>query len=322
MKKLFLFSIFLTFLLTSCTISEPTQPAAAVMGSKDNAMTELAEVLGIDHEDYPEIDGSTSTLSIVRAVNRALYENSENDNYPETASKTVPSYNLLIEGAVDMIIVPYASKDVLEYADKNNVKLLFYPVAAEALIFITPIENETENITAEQVREIYLNYGIINWTELGGPDRELVPICRNADSGSQSQIDNLILNNESMHPDIKKNHVELTMEGMLEQTAFYHGGGLSGRPTESYALGYTLYTYLKNIGEITGIDERLKMLAFEGIEPSVKTIADGTYPLADAYYVVLRDDLPEDHAAFKIVNWLLSDEGKEIIINLKLIPLE
>lgn len=60
---------------------------------------------------------------------------------------------------------------------------------------------------------------------------------------------NIILNGEKMHLAIQKNYVELTMEGMLEQVAFYHGGGLSGSPTNSYALGYTLYTYLKNMGE-------------------------------------------------------------------------
>lgn len=61
-----------------------------------------------------------------------------------------------------------------------------------------------------------------------------------------------------MHPSIQKNYIELTMEGMLELVAFYHCGGLNGKPSDSYAIGYTLYTYLKNMGEITGIDERLK----------------------------------------------------------------
>lgn len=68
-------------------------------------------------------------------------------------------------------------------------------------------------------------------------------------------IHNLILNDKEMHSAIQENYVELTMESMLEQVAFYHGGGLDGELTESYALGYTLYTYLQNVGEITGIDE-------------------------------------------------------------------
>jgi len=289
-------------------------------GSHKNDMTDTAKQLGITHQNYPRIDGSTSTLSIVRAINMAMYQSAENDNFPQTASKTVPSYKLLIEGKVDMIIVPYASSDILTLAENKDAKLEFYPIAAEALVFITPKENETENITTEQVREIYINYGIQNWSDLGGPDRELVPICRNSDSGSQSQMDNFILKGKKMHPAIRKNYVELTMEGMLEQVAFYHTGGLNGRPTNSYALGYTLYTYLKSMGEITGIDQRLKMLAFEGIVPSEESIADGSYPLADAYYAVVRNDLPQGHSARSIINWLKSEEGKAAIKELGLIP--
>jgi len=278
-----------------------------------NLMSNTADKLGITHQNYPRIDGSTSTLSIVRAINNAMYQSNYNINYPEVASKTVPSYKLLINGEVDMIIVPYASSDVFALANDAGIELEFFPIASEALIFITPIENKAENITMEQARKIYLNYGITNWSELGGADRQLVPICRNSDSGSQSQLDNLILTDKEMHPDIQKNYVELTMEGMLEQVAFYHNGGLSNSPTDSYALGYTLYTYLKSIGDITGIDQKLKILAFEGIAPSEESMADGSYPLTDAYYAVVRSDLPKEHSARNIIDWLRSDDGKATI---------
>jgi len=288
----------------------------------NNFMSNTALELGITHENYPRIDGSTSTLAIVQAINRAMYKSDNNENFPEAASKTVPSYKMLINEEADMIIVPYASSDVLALAEEAGVELEFCPIAAEALVFITPKENTAENITMEQVRKIYIGYGITNWSELNGPDRELVPICRNSDSGSQSQMDNLILKGEKMHSKIQENYVELTMEGMLEQVAFYHQGGLFGKPTNSYALGYTLYTYLKSMGEITGIDRELKMLAFEGVVPSEQSIAEGSYSLADAYYAVVRSDLPKEHSARKIIDWLKSDDGKAIIKELGLIPKE
>ena len=301
------------------TAEAPTKEEA---NSSESIMSSTAKDYGITNENYPKIDGSTSTLSIVKAIHRAMYQYGGNSNFPETASKTVPSYKLLINGDVDMIIVPYASSDVLDLAKSKGVDLEFYPLAAEALVFITPVENEAENITKEQVRKIYIDYGIRNWSELGGPNRELVPICRNADSGSQSQMDNLILDGIDMHPDIQKNYVELTMEGMLELVAFYHNGGLDGKPTDSYALGYTLYTYLESMGEITGINERLKMLSFEGVAPTKENIKDGSYSLTDGYYAVIRSDLPQEHSARSIIKWLGSDEGKNAINKLGLIPID
>lgn len=297
-----------------------TQPAPE--GNADSTMTTSADALGITAKNYPRIDGSTSTLSIVQAVYRAMYgqDAAYTDGYPTKASKTVPAYHLLIDGEVDMILVPYASTDVLEEAENAGVELEFHKVAAEALIFITSAENTTESITLEQIREIYLNYGITNWSKMGGPDRKLIPICRNSDSGSQSQMDNLILNNEEMHPNIQNNYVELTMEGMLEQVAFYHNGGLSGSPTNSYALGYTLYTYLQQMNKITGIGEHLKVLSFDEVLPTAENIADGYYPLADGYYAVIRSDLSKGHSARVVITWLQGKDGAETIESIGLIP--
>lgn len=309
---------------SNTTIEKPTIESTPNTSDKvdRNLMTATAEEYGITHENYPKIDGSTSTLHLSKVINLIMYDSQINENYPTVASKTVPSYKRLINGEVDLIIVPSASKDVLNLAKESEVELEFIPLAAEALIFITPVDNEVDNITMEQVREIYLNYGIKNWSKLGGPDKEIVPICRNSDSGSQSQMDNLILENKKMHADIQNNFVELTMEGLLEQVAFYHNGGLEGKATESYAIGYTLYTYLKSMGEITGIDESLKILAFDGVVPSEETIADGSYSLTDGYYAVVRSDLPEEHGARKIIKWLRSKDGKANIRKLKLIPRE
>ncbi|MEY8355561.1 substrate-binding domain-containing protein [Lachnospiraceae bacterium 54-53] len=296
------------------------QPVDEVHKSRE--MTDLADSLGITADNYPVIDGSTSTLVLVQAIYREMYgeESYADSTYPQKASKTVPSYRRLICGEVDMILVPYASDTVLEEAKNAGVELEFHKIASEALIFITSAENSAESITLDQVREIYLNYGIMNWSKLGGPDRELVPICRNSDSGSQSQMANLVLNNEEMHPDIQNNYVELTMEGMLELVAYYHGGGMSGTPTDSYALGYTLYTYLQQMDKDTGIGERLKILSINGIFPTIENIVNGDYPLADGYYAVVRSDLSKDHSARSIIAWLQGDDGSRVIENRGMTP--
>lgn len=282
----------------------------------NGTMTDTAEEYGITEQNYPKIDGSTSTLPIVRGIYCAMNdENAEGfyENYPETASKTVPSYRKLIAGDVDLIIVPSASAEVLAEARESGVELEFHKIASEALIFITAKENTAQNITREQVREIYLNYGIDNWSVLGGPDRTLVPICRNSDSGSQALLNNFILNNEPMHPDIKENFVALNMEGILDQVASYHTGGKNGSPTNSFAIGYTLYAYLKNTDEITGIGDNLKILSYEGVLPTDQSVSDGTYPLTDGYFAVIRKDIKNNHSARSVIKWLKSSAGAAVI---------
>ena len=276
--------------------------------------------LGVTLENYPRINGSTSTLGIVQAVYEGAGGNMQDENYPWEPLRTVPSYEALINGEVDLILVPYASPAVREQAQQAGVELEYSQVAAEALIFITPKDNTAANITGDQVREIYLRNGISNWSELGGPDRGLVPICRNADSGSQSQMDNLILNGQAMDPTIQENYVELTMEGMLEQVAYYHSGGMFDEPTDTYALGYTLFTYLEDMDSFTGIGSELKILNYEGVAATAESIADGSYPLSDGYYAVIRADLPQDHPARAVVRWLRSPTGPEALLRQGFIP--
>lgn len=327
MKRCLLFLLLILLLaLPGCSPDAnpelPTESKGETVGNNDAyQMTARAAEYNITAENYPKIDGSTSTLAISQAICRAMYGDQIVDKakYPKAASKTVPSYELLIDGDVDLILVPYASKEVLDRAKRSGVELEFHKIALEALIFITPAENPAKNISYEQVRSIYLDNGIKDWGDLGGlPDKKLVPICRNADSGSQSQMDNLILDNQTMHQDIQKNFVELTMEGMLEQVAFYHNGGMSGKPTNSYALGYTLYTYLQSMDEITGIGQHLKILNYDGHEPNFESIAAGDYALTDGYYAVIRDDLPAEDPARSIIKWLKSGEGRAAIKGLGL----
>ncbi len=263
---------------------------------------------GVTAENYPRVDGSAAALEIIQLVFEEAHPSYSGGGYPMSAMGAQESYAALIAGDLDLIIVPYASADVLAEAEDAGVELEFTKIAAEALVFITPRENTAQNITGDQVREIYLHNGINNWTALGGPDRALVPICRNADSGSQSQLDNLILHGEPMAPEIEDNYLEMTMDGMLVQVAFYHNGGLNGSPTNSYALGYTLYTYLR--GYENWPAEELKMLDYEGVSPTEETIASGEYPLSDGYYAVTRADIPADDPARPVIDWLLGPTAK------------
>lgn len=305
----------------SGSTSQPDPSASSSQQQEETMEPAMALAdLGVTLDNLPKMNGSTSTLGIVQAVYEGAGGNMQDENYPWEPLRTVPSYEALINREVDLILVPYASPAVREQAKQAGVELEYSQVAAEALIFITPKENTAANITGDQVREIYLRNGIANWSELGGPDRGLVPICRNADSGSQSQMDNLILNGQAMDPTIQENYVELTMEGMLEQVAYYHSGGMFDEPTDTYALGYTLFTYLEDMDSFTGIGSELKILNYEGVAATAESIADGSYPLSDGYYAVTRADLPQDHPARAVVRWLRSQTGQEALLRQGFIP--
>ena len=237
--------------------------------------------------EIPVLDGSTSTYAITQNIYSAYYRNYDNHpNFPKAHSKTVASYKRLIDGEVEMIFVPDAGEEVLKYAEEKNVKLKFIPIADEALIFFTGTKNKVDNITTEQLHDIYVNNGITNWKELGGDDGTLAAYCRNEDSGSHAQMEQFVLAGEEINEDISRERTSIMMSSILTEVDDYNQKNEGNYA--NYAMGYSLfYYYLVNSSVLGPLD--LKFLSIDGIAPTEETISDGTYPYTTSYYAVIRD---------------------------------
>lgn len=326
--KVFLIFFFI-FVLCSCnnTSTFPTQIPESVSTRKEQnptssettpkesminlKLSEIGVSIGITAEEYPRIDGSTSTLKLVQGIFMSMFQPHDERGFegmPQVAKKTIPSYDALLAGELDLIIVPDPSEEIKIKMSELDVELEFIPIGAEALVFVTHKNNPVKNITTEQVRKIYTDMSISNWSEIGGLDGRIVAICRNSDSGSQAQIDNMILEGTPINPDIEENYMERDMNGMLQMVEEYEYFSNDGEK-DAYALGYTLYYYLKLTESVMG-ELSLKTLSFNDVLPTTDTILSKEYPLATSYFAVIRSDTPVDHPARKIANWLLTDDGQ------------
>ncbi|MBE7029579.1 MAG: hypothetical protein E7405_04960 [Ruminococcaceae bacterium] len=243
----------------------------------------------IEREDAPQIeipvlDGSTSTYPITQNIYSSYYHNSNNHpDFPKAHSKTVASYKRLIDGEVEMIFVPDAGEEVLKYAKEKNVKLKFVPIAKEALVFFTGTNNKVNNITTNQLHDIYVNNKITNWNEVGGDDGILAAYCRNEDSGSHAQMEKFILNGKQINENILKERTSIMMSSILTDVDDYNRNN-----DGNYAVGYSLFYYYLVTSSVLGPLD-LKFLSIDGIAPTEETISDGTYPYTTNYYAVIRD---------------------------------
>ena len=61
--------------------------------------------------------------------------------------------------------------------------------------------------------------------------------------------------------------------------------------------------------------DSLKLLAIDGVLPSEQTIADGSYPLADYNYAVVRKDAAEGSLARKMAAFMLTPVGQNCVSN-------
>ena len=103
----------------------------------------------------------------------------------------------LINGFVD---AAQSSRDIkeieLESAKSNNVNIIEWIVAYDALAIVVHKDNPVTNITLEDLKGIY-NGTYTNWSELGGYDCPIVLYGRDSASGSYDYFKEAILDGES-----------------------------------------------------------------------------------------------------------------------------
>jgi len=176
------------------------------------------------------------------------------------------------------------------------------PIAREALVFINSMDNPIQNITLTQLRDIYSGY-VNNWLLLGSEDAPIAAFQRNTMIIEQLFEDTFMFNEQCIKPP----YVLADWGDMIK--ANYDNG--------KFSLGYTLYRYTVN----NYASENRRLLAIDGVQPNDQTIANQIYPLTANYYVVIPKILPEDHPARKLVAWLLSDDGQNLIQESGYVPL-
>lgn len=284
--------------------------------------TDTAIAWGFD-EAMPEIDGSTSTYPYTSGLYSALFTNySSHPQFPESHSKSYESYERLINGEVDVLFAAAkASQEQEAQAKEQGVTLEYIPIARDAMVFFTNEENPVESLTTAQIQDIYVRNAYDNWAEVGGPDAALLPYCRNTDSGSHALMERYFLEDGalSLSDGILQGNVSLAMSTALTDVA----AALSLDPP-AYAIGYSVYGYYKSyenmMGDVTG--NRLHLLAVDGVAPTDETVADGSYPLADYNYLVLRSDEPEDSPARRLADFMLSPEGQILVERQGFLPVK
>jgi len=300
-------------------------------------------IKGISFENYPRVDGSTSTFPLNKIIVCKLlnikyewstepvgafwapntkYEfwYSTNDtikrmpfnNGKVKISQTHQSFINLIENKTDIILTASRmSKDEKKYADSLGIKLIETPIALDALIFLVNEKRGVKSLTIQQIQDIYMGK-ISRWETLGGDSARLYPYIRDANSGSQELMEALVMKG------LKENWDDYIVMEQMARTMpdVFITIGMENR----YAICFSVYYYKEMM--IRDIYSGVQTLAINNIEPNSKTIADRTYPYVSEVYAIIRSDLPKNDPAYKLYKWLQSKGGQAVIKESGYIPIK
>lgn len=268
---------------TAATAAEAT--AAATTAAATEAATEAAKLSGT-----VTLAGSTSMQKLCEAMIESFEE-----VYPDitvTAEYTGSGAGLesLAAGKTDIGNASRALKDgEKETGAVENV------VAIDGIAVITHKENAVDNLTSEQLTDIYTGK-VTNWKDLGGADEAIVVLGREAGSGTRGAFEELL-----------KVDDQCKYAQELDST----GGVLAKVASTPGSIGYV---------SLDVVDDTVKALSLDDVAPTEENIVAGSYKLSRPFVMATMGTIDEQNDLVKTwFGYVQSDEGKAVITAMGLI---
>jgi len=250
--------------------------------------------------DFPRMDGSTANIPLGKLVlQRTTGLDAATADNSVQFSTTPYAYENLADGNADLLLAYEPDTETRAKVDPGGKVLEFSPIGRDALVFVTNESNPVKDLTSDQVRDIYTGK-ITSWSQVGGPDAPIVAFQRPEKSGSQALMRKLVMQGTDMTAPPEE-LVAAEMGDLVDGVAAYDNTGT--------ALGYSVYYYVTNQYAVDGI----RLMTIDGVAPTNTTIADGTYPWVNDFYVVIRADEPATSPARQVFDWMNTDAGRQTV---------
>ena len=252
-------------------------------------------------KDLPKMDGAYALYPVYSGVVRALYDRKEFEKHSRweylVTNGSDITFEKLLKNKVDLIFSAPPSQKQIADAQAKGLKYEITPFAKEAFVFFVNSKNPVENLTSQQIRGIYSGK-ITDWSQI---DKRLTgkikPFQRNQGSGSQTMLEK-IMGKTPIMPPLKEDRLG-GMGEIINDVANYRN--------YQEAIGFTFRYFSTEMFK----NGEIKLLAIDGIAPTVENIRKGTYPfIADCCIITVK---PRNENIRKIVDFMFTPAGKELI---------
>lgn len=257
-----------------------------------------------------QVEGSDTMVNLAQAWAEEYNETHPDVSIQVSGGGSGVGIASLIDGVADMANASRKMKDKeLQRAEANTGKKpKEFVVGLDALAVYVHKDNPIESITLAQLAEIYGDGGKIEtWSGLGVKNTacrsdKITRVSRQNNSGTYHYFREAVLGDAR---DYKLGSID--QSGSKDVVAL-----VSRTPC---AIGYSGMGYKTD--DIKWVKVSVEK-GQPGIEPSVATAADGSYPIARPLQIYT---LGEPTGVLKdYIDWIMSDEGQQIVLDLGYVP--
>ena len=182
-----------------------------------------------------------------------------------------------------------------ELKDSEKAQLTETKIAIDPIAVVTNPANGVENLTKDQIIGIFKGE-IKNWKEVGGTDKPIVVVIREAGSGTRDAFE------EIMKLTSEKDGKKISLVAQDAITADSNGAVKQNIATKENAIGYLSFGV---------VDDTVKGLSVDGVKPSTENVKNDTYLIKIPFLLVCKGEY--DAAAKKFVDFIMSDAGQKMV---------
>ena len=280
------------------TAPDLTNYAPFSVDSKTAKLSEEATLRLDGHQ--PVLDGATALYPLYAAFAEAVYEESAFSPDRVICTNTRGAYEAVVLGERDVIFVAGASERQIAAAQAVGAELVFTPIGREAFVFLVGENNPVNNITGQQIRNVYSGK-TADWYTLGWPDGgRIIAFQRPEGSGSQTGLQTLMGDLPIQVPQPLPDKSLVGTNSLMRQISVEWNG-------VQPALGYSYRFYATTMYA----NPAAKLLSINGVEPSTENIQNGSYPFVADFYAVTNGQPQGDIKL--LIDWILSPQGQELV---------
>ncbi len=241
--------------------------------------------------------GSTTVEPIIRAAAEAFEE-----MYPDVKiSYDAPGSSAGVKGALAGTYSIGAASRSLKDSEVSEGAVPTAVAKDGVAVVVNKGSVPMDDLSQEDVTAIYAGE-ITNWSELGGPDAEIVVFNRDEASGTRSCFADATVK------EVKKDFTETAA------IVTSNGDMVAKVGSTPYAIGYCGFGYL-------GKDAGTKSVTVNGIDPSEENVLNDSYAIKRDLILITKGAVPAGSLEEAFINYILSEEGQAIVAEEKFIPM-
>lgn len=249
----------------------------------------ICMLVGCAPKETVSTDGSTSMNKVIGALGES-FEADTGITVSYNATGSGAGIQAVLEGRCDIGLSSRRLKDE-EKAKGLEETILAY----DGIAIIVNSQNPVNGLDLETIAKIYTGE-ITNWKEVGGNDRQIVLIGREAGSGTRDGFESITGTEGKC-----KYRQELTSTGDV----------ITSVASNADAIGYA---------SLASVKDTVKAVTVGGVVPSEETVKNGTYVVQRPFVLVTKKGVKLSESAQKFFDYATSEAANEIISSAGVVP--